>query len=112
MSFIHDFGVPKTLVTDGTSEMQMGRGQTMANVDLKVTVPCSLQQNKAESRVGEPKRFTRRKIQQTKMPRRLWPYVGMWEAAIRRLSALNIPELDGGTPHEHITGLCGIFAVT
>ena len=107
MSFIWDFGVPKTLVTDGASEMQKGRGQSMANechINLKVTVPHSPWQNKAETTVRELKRFTRKKIQQTKAPRRLWLHAGKWGAAIRRLSALNISELDDRTPCEHITG--------
>ena len=99
---------PKHLiVTDGESEMQKGRGQSIANecnINLKVTVPYSPWQSKAEATVRELKRFTRRKIQQTKAPRRLWLYAGKWGAAIRRLSALNIPELDGRTPYEHITG--------
>ena len=42
MSFIQDIGVPKTLVTNGASEIQKGRGQSMVNeyhINLKVTVP-------------------------------------------------------------------------
>ena len=76
----------------------------MANechINLKVTVPYSPCQNKAEATVRELKRFTRRKIQQTKSPRRLWSCAGKWGAATR---TLNILELDGMTPYEHIAG--------
>ena len=107
MSFIHDFGVPTTLVTDGASEMQRGRGQQIANeyhVNLKVTVPYSPWQNKAEASVRENKRFTRKILHKTKAPLRLWSYASKWGAAIRRLTALDIPELDGRTPYEHVTG--------
>ena len=107
MSFIHDFGVPKVLVTDGASEMQRGKGQSIANeyhINLKVTAPYSPWQNKAETTVREIKRYTRRKLKQKKAPRRLWSYAGKWGAALRRLTALDIPELEGRTPCEHVTG--------
>ena len=107
MSFIHDFGVPKVLVTDGASEMQKGKGREIANEyrsKLKVTVPYSPWQNKAETTVRELKRFTRRKIHQKRAPRRLWSYAGKWGAALRRLTALDIPGLEGRTPYERVTG--------
>jgi len=107
MEFIHDYGVPKQLVTDGANEMQQSKGRAIANeyhIDLKVTVPYSPWQNKAESTVRELKRVTRRKIHEKKAPKRMWSYAGKWAAALRRLTALDIPELDGRTPHEHVTG--------
>ena len=107
MDFIHDFGVPKTLVTDGASEMQKKDGRRIANeyhIGLKVTVPYSPWQNAAERSIREIKRFIRRKIKQMRAPKRLWGYAGKWGAAIRRLTALDIPELEGRTPTERITG--------
>jgi len=107
MSFIHDYGVMKTLVTDGASEMQKGKGQAIANeyhINLKVSVPYSPWQNAAEGSVRENKRFTRRKLHQTGAPKRLWSFTSKWGAALRRLTALDIPELEGRTPYERVTG--------
>jgi len=107
MKFIQDFGVPKTLVADGASEMQKGRGLETVNeyrIHLKHTVPYSPWQNLAEGSVREIKRSTRRLIRDNNAPRRLWSYAAKWAAALRRLTALGIPELEGCTPMEHVTG--------
>ncbi len=107
MKFIQQFGVPKTLVTDGASEMQKGRGRAVANeyrVQLQHTVPLSPWQNKAETSIRELKRSTRRQIRRANAPRRFWSYAAKWCAALRRLTALDIPELDGRTPSERVTG--------
>ena len=107
MSFIHDFGVPTTLTTDGASEMQRGKGREIANeyrMNLKVTVPYSPWQNKAEMAVREIKVATRRKIKQRNAPLRLWSYCGKWMSGIRRLTATDLPSLEGRTPHERVLG--------
>ena len=107
MKLIQQFGVPKTLVTDGGSEMQKGRGRATANeyrINLQHTVPYSPWQNKAEASIREIKRGTRIKLQRTKAPKRFWSYAAKWVAAIRRLTALDIPELEGRTPMERMTG--------
>ena len=107
MSLIHDAGVPKTLVTDGASEMIQGNGLRICredHINMRVTVPYSPWQNLAEACVRELKRSVRRTIRQTKAPRRAWAYCGQWAAAIRRLTSLSIPELAGRTPKEHVEG--------
>ena len=107
MSFIQEFGVPKTLVTDGASEMQKGRGRATCNeyrIHLKHTVPYSPWQNLAEASVREIKRMTKQRIGRTGAPKRLWSYAAKWSVALRRLTASDIPELQGRTPYEHITG--------
>jgi hypothetical protein len=107
MSLIHDVGVPKTLVTDGASEMIQGNGLRICreyHINMRVTVPYSPWQNLAEACVSvrELKRSVRRTIRQTKAPRRAWAYCGQWAAAIRRLTSLSIPELAGRKPKEHV----------
>jgi hypothetical protein len=107
MSFIHDVGVPKTLVTDGASEMISGNGRRICNeyhINMRVTVPHSPWQNLAEACVRELKRTIRRTIRRSGAPRRTWAYCGKWAAAIRRLTSLSIPDLDGRTPQEHVEG--------
>lgn len=107
MSLIHDAGVPKTLVTDGAPEMIAKNGLRVCkeyHINMRVTVPHSPWQNLAEACVREIKRAVRRKIRRTKAPRRAWAYCGKWVAAIRRLTSLSIPELEGRTPMEHVEG--------
>jgi hypothetical protein len=107
MSLIHDAGVPKTLVTDGGTEMVYKYGRKVCNeyhINMRVTVPHSPWQNLAEASVRELKRSVRRKIRRTKAPRRTWAYCGKWAAAIRRLTSLAIPELHGRTPMERVEG--------
>ena len=61
IEFIHDIGIPKTLVTDEASEKQKVKGCKVAdlhNVNLKVMVPSSLWQNLAEASVQECKSMT------------------------------------------------------
>ena len=56
MKLIHQAGVPKTLVTDGTKEMMQGEGRAIASeyrMGLKVTVPYSPWQNLAEACIRE-----------------------------------------------------------
>ena len=107
MALIHDVGVPKTLVTDGGSEMQQKDGKIIADeyrVKLKVTVPYSPWQNLAEAAIREMKRFVRTMIRRRKAPKRLWAYCAKWGVSLRRLTALSIPELDERTPSERVTG--------
>jgi hypothetical protein len=107
LTYIQHAGVPKTLVTDGANEMQKGRGREIANeyhISLKVTVPYSPWQNKAEAAIRENKRFVRRKLKQANAPPRTWAYCAKWGAGLRRLTALSIPELNGRTATERVTG--------
>ena len=77
MKFIHDVGIPKTLVTNGASEMQRGKGRKVAdvhNANLKVTVPYSPWQNLAEASVQEFKSMTQRLMRHVHAPARTWTY--------------------------------------
>ena len=107
MKFIHNVGIPKTLVTDGASEMQKGKGRKIAdlhNVNLKVTVPYSPWQNLAEASVWECKSMTCRLMHRVHAPARTWTYVAKWVTALRRLTASSILDLEGRTPTEHVIG--------
>ena len=107
MSFIHDCGIPHTLVTDGAKEEILGRAkETMETYRIKhrITVPYSPWQNLAESAIRELKNAIRRHSRRTRSPRRLWCLLGQWAAAIRRLTALGIASLEGRTPTEAVMG--------
>ena len=107
MKFIHNIGIHKTLVTNGASEMQKGKGREVAdlhNVNLKVTVPYSPWQNLAEASVRECKSMMRWLMRCVHAPARTWTYAAKWVTALRCLTASSIPDLEGRTPTEHVTG--------
>jgi hypothetical protein len=43
-------------------------------------------------------------MRRRKAPERTWCYCGEWVAAVHRLTALNIPQIEGRVPHEAVTG--------
>lgn len=107
MSFIHDVGVPQVLVSDGAKEEIEGRAKATCQeyrIAQKVTVPYSPWQNLAEGCVRELKKGTRSVLRRTGAPKRLWSYGALWVAAIRRLTALDIPQLNGRVPEEYVNG--------
>jgi hypothetical protein len=109
MSSAQDAGIPPTLVTDNAHEETHGEwGQTcrVCHIQQKHTTPCSPWQNLAEaSGVGAVKQGIRRATSRKRSPKRLWwCYCGQWVAAIIRLTALDLPQLDGQTPESHVLG--------
>jgi hypothetical protein len=107
MQFIHDVGVPHTLISDNALEEVKGRARqtcTKYRINVKTTVPYSPWQNLAEASIRELKKNVRRTIRRTGTPLRLWAYCTEWCAAVRRLTASNIPQLHGRTPTEYVEG--------
>jgi len=107
--FIQDVGVPQTLVMDGAME-QIGRQSEMGKVcrahhiEVRPTVPYQPWKNLAESAIRINKSALLRTLRRTRAPRRTWCYALMWVSAIRRLTASDIPGLDGRTPTEAVLG--------
>jgi hypothetical protein len=107
MRFIHDVGVPHTLISDNAKEDMAGRDRdtcTRNRINVKTTVPHSPWQNLAEASIRELKKCVCRTIRRTGTPLRLWPYCMEWCAAVRRLIASSIPQLKGRTPTEYVEG--------
>jgi hypothetical protein len=107
MSFIHDVGVPQTLVSDGGKELFEGRSRDVCkeyHIDMKITVPYSPWQNLAEAAIREIKRGTRRVHRRTGAHPRVWTYAAAWVTDIRRYTALDIAQLDGQVPATKVTG--------
>ena len=107
MSFIQDAGIPPTLVTDNVHEETHGEwGQTcrVYHIQQKHTVPYSPWQILAEASVRAVKQGIWRATSQKHSPRRLWCYYDQWVAAIRRLTALDLPQLDGQVPKAYVLG--------
>ena len=106
-SFIHDVGVPQTLVSDGASELIHGKTKEICNeyrISQRVTVPYSPWQNLAEASIRESKKETRRVIRETGAPRRVWSYAAKWRADVRRFTSSEIGDLDGRSPFEYVIG--------
>ena len=107
MDCIQDVGIPATLVTDGAAEETKGEWAETCKVyhiQRKETVPYSPWQNLAEASVRAIKQGIRRATTRTKSPKRLWCYCGQWVAAIRRLTALDLPQLEGQVPEAYVSG--------
>lgn len=107
MSFIHEVGLPNTLVSDGALEETQGRAGDICreyHIQQKVTVPYSPWQNLAEASIRELKKCVRRIHRQTGAPISLWTYSASWSASVRRLTASSIPRLGGRVPEEALTG--------
>lgn len=104
---IRTVGIPKELVSDGAKAETAGEfGKIVKEYKIKrrVTEAYSGWQNRAESAIRELKRGMRRVMTRSRTPKRLWDYCGEWVAATRRLTAHDIPSLDGRVPTEIVDG--------
>ncbi|KAI2502898.1 Reverse transcriptase (RNA-dependent DNA polymerase) [Fragilaria crotonensis] len=107
MPFIQEVGIPQTIVTDNAPEEvhgEFGKICRQFRIRQEQTVPYSPWSNLAESTIRELKVGIRRTLRRSKAPRRLWCFCGKWVAAIRRLTALDMPQLQGRVPDEDVLG--------
>jgi hypothetical protein len=106
-SFIDDFGVPQTLISNRALEETHGRARDVYRhyrINMKATVPYSPWQNRAEASNRELKKAVRRTIRRTNTPYSLWAYCASYCAAIICLTSSSIPQLGGRTPTEFVEG--------
>jgi hypothetical protein len=103
---VHDMqGIPKVIVSDGSGEQTGTKWRAEINMIRArhhLTEPASPWQNRAEREIGEIKRGIRRATKRARSPKRLWDYCGQWVVAIRRMTAHDLPELDGMPPEEAV----------
>jgi hypothetical protein len=74
MHFIHNVGVPNTLISDNAPEEIYGRARdtcTKYRINVKTIVPHSPWQNLAEASIREIKKAVRRTLRRTGTPLRL-----------------------------------------
>jgi hypothetical protein len=98
-------GIPEVIVKDGAKEQASARWNheiSLIRCRQHTTEPFSQWQNKAEGEIREIKRAIKRHTLRRRSPRRLWDYCGVWVSALRRLTALNLPSLNGFNPYEHV----------
>ena len=72
------------------------------HIQQKFVVPHSLWQNLSENSVRHLKQGIRRATCRRRSPKRIWYYCGQRVAAIRRLTALDIAQLDEQVPEEFV----------
>jgi hypothetical protein len=107
MSFIYNAGIPQLLISDNSGEQtfaDFGDTCTKYHINGKYTVPHSPWATLAEASIRKIKVGIHKVMQCRKSLRRTWCYCGEWVAAIRRLTALNISQLEGRVPEEAVTG--------
>ena len=105
--FLHEVGVPKSMMTDGARELTEGEWKRLClkhNVHVKRTKPHSPWQNPAEASGGYMKRNVSRLMRSTNTPLRLWDYCWQYFAELKSHTATRNIYLDGRTPHEGIFG--------
>ena len=104
-SFIEVVGLPCSLHSDNHSNFKEGYFKKILRkfgIHPTYTEPYSLWQNRAESAIGEVKSYTRRLMQQTRTPVRLWCYAMEYAADVISLLATGRYELKGRTPYETV----------
>jgi len=107
INFIQDVGIPQTIISDNAPEEISGKfAETCRKYRIKQeqTVPYSPWHNLAEASIRELKVGIRRALRRKRMPKRLWCYAAKWVAAVRRLTALDLPKLEGRVPEERVLG--------
>jgi hypothetical protein len=75
MSFIHEVGVPKTLMSDLALEETRGEWAKIVkqyHIGQRTTEAKSPWQNRAEAEIHELKKLTRRVLKQSRAPAELW----------------------------------------
>jgi hypothetical protein len=85
MSFIHDVGIPHTLISDNALEEVSSRCRETCRryrINMKQMVIYSQWQNAAKASIRELKKNVRRTLRRTKAPLRLWAICTNYCAAV------------------------------
>ena len=105
--FLHEVGVPSTLMTDNAPELIQGEWKRLCkrnNVHMKFTEPHSQWKNFAESAGGYVKKNVKRLMQSTNTPMKLWDYCWEYFSEIKSNTATKNIYLGNRTPYESVMG--------
>jgi hypothetical protein len=107
--FCEEFGVPESLVVDGSKEQTGRKTDFMShvqkhNIKLKITEANRPNQSPAEGVVREVRRKWYRAVFAKQIPRKLWDYVFRWSSEVLRMTHVRSHRVDGGVPLEDVTG--------
>ena len=104
-TFIHTYGIPEELTTDGAKEETLGTWNAVRKkflIHQTTTEPYTPQQNKTELEIKALKRHYRRLMHNHDVPESLWDFGLQHTARIRSHVARD--SLNGRTPIELLTG--------
>jgi hypothetical protein len=102
-----EVGVFHTIIPDNAPELLGGefrRKALHAGSSIHSIEAHTHNQNLAESGIRELRRMFRKTMRSTNAPYVLWDHCMELIAEIRSHTALDLLELDGETPHTHLTG--------
>ena len=105
--FLHEVGIPSTLMTDNALELVQGKWKRLCNkhnIHMKFTEPHSPWQNFAESAGGYVKRNVSRLMETTSTPLKFWDYCWEYFSEIKSNTATKNIYLRDRTPYESIMG--------
>jgi len=107
MLFIHEVGVPKSLLSDRALEEMRGEWGKIVKqyrIDHKTTETKSPWQNRAEAEIHELKRLVHKTLKRSKAPVEMWRFAIEWAAKVRSLTAHDALLLNARTPKERVLG--------
>jgi hypothetical protein len=107
--FVHDFGRPEFLTSDGSKEQTGKNTEFVKNVRKysithKITEPDRPNHNHAEGVIREVRKKWLRVMVKEKVPHRLWDYGFRWVCEVQNRTANSARGLNGRCPLEKITG--------
>jgi hypothetical protein len=107
--FVHDFGRPERLISDGSREQSGKKTEFVRNIrkysiDHRVTEPDRPNHNLAEGVIREIRKKWYRVMMKKSVPRRLWDYGLRRVCEIQNRTSNSSRELGGRCPLEKVTG--------
>ena len=107
--FIHEWGIPDTLMFDG-AKVQTGQNTLFmkivreANINYHISEPWRLNQNPLEAAIREVKKRLYRLMLKIRVLRRLWNFALRWICETGNVTVTSSHYAQGRTPLEIITG--------
>jgi hypothetical protein len=107
MYMIQDIGIPFERHIDGAKEENLGQYKEVRKACLikqTQTEPYSPWQNRAESSIREQKKMVEQLMLRSRSPECLCNFCCVYALDIWTMMSHLLPQLEGHTPYEHITG--------
>ena len=107
--FIHEWGIPDTLVFDG-AKVHTGQNTLFmkivleANINYHISEPLWPNQNPSEAAIQEVKKRLYHLMLKERVPRRLWNFALRWICETGNVMVTSLHYGQGRTPLEIITG--------
>ena len=105
--FFKHVGVPEAIVCDGSKEQTSGESKKLCDsvgTTIRMFERNKPFSNRAELYVGMVKRAMKRDLIESDAPMRFWDYCAERIEKVNNVTAKELFQLEGQTPHYHITG--------